>query len=776
MKTPTETRPPVTQTGPLTHYGRFQVVKEIGRGGTALVLQAIDPDLERVIALKVVRVGNDDVLRERLLAEARIVSKLEHPNIVPVYEMGAGDGWLYFAMRLIEGYSLSSVLRGRSREEPWADPWTRHKLVASFLTLCRAVAYAHEQGVIHQDLKPANVMLGEYGEVQLVDWGIAQSMEPGAEIDDAADVVRGTPGYISPERVRNKAPVDARSDIWALGVILCEMLTLQRAFRGKSPADVLMASLNQPAANLRALARAKVPQDLAGICVKATAVDQDERFQSVQELCDAIEGYLDGRARRERAAQHLSEAHTLWAELSEIAGQRERLLAEIDEQAARVPEWAPLEDKGPLLELRQALLDLEPQRAALFGRAVGAAERAATEDAESLAPRLFLAKAFWSRFLEAEESANRIDQTYFIERVQEWDDGELADERRGQGSLSLRTDPAGAEVLVRRFDTDRFVWDLDEPWSLGQTPLQDAPLDMGSYLLTLRHPVRPDVTYPVHITRKRHWDSGPTPLVLPGGNEIEDGFVFVPQGPFRWGGDEDAQDAQPAADPYVESFAISRFPVTQGEYCEFINALHRTNPGAAWDRVPRYESGVKLNAGQYWERPEEGGDYVVPELDRDGDPWDPDWPVMGVSWEDAQAYIAWRSERDGRSYSLPTEQQWEKAARGVDGRLFPWGDGFDPSLCHMRSSRPGRGQPEPVGSFPTDVSVYGVRDLAGGVRDWCNETSYGNTNQRPVRGGAWDSHEQYCRIAHRTGYMPWYVFSSFGIRLVQLLPSSRGPV
>ena len=757
----------------LTRYGRFQVVRQIAIGGTGRVLEVIDPDLERVVALKVVPVGDDQGLRERLLAEARIASRLEHPNIVPVYEMGAQDGWLYFAMRLISGHSLSQVLRGRGRDEEWADGWTRHKLLTAFLTLCRAVVYAHEQGVIHQDLKPANVMLGQYGEVQLVDWGIAQAMENPLDGVSAGDIVRGTPGYISPERVRGRKDdlIDERSDIWALGVILYEMLTLRRAFRGKTPVDVLLASVRRSAPEPDALARARIPADLAGICTRAMAMRRDERYPSVLELCHAVEGYLDGRARRERAAEHLAAAHSHQADLRELVAQRARITAEIEAESARVPVWAPLDDKRALLDLRQQLVDLEPRRAAIFARCVGAAERAATEDAESRAPRTFLARAFWSRFLEAEAAGDRVEQTFFIERVQEWDDGELAEERRGAGQLSLTTDPAGAEVICQRYDTDHFIWHLGPEQSLGTTPIAQLPMDMGRYLLTLRHPERDPVRYPVAITRLRHWEGGT--VALPASGQIADGFVLVAGGPFRRGGDPEAQDGQPGDEVVVPTFAAARFQVTMGEYCAFLNALHRRDPDAAWGRVPRYESGVKVKAGQYWARPPADGEYAVPTVDRDGDPWDPDWAVMGVSWEDARAYADWRSREEGRLFRLPTELQWEKAARGVDGRLFPWGDGFDPSLCHMRLTNEGRPQPKTIGAHPTDVSVYGVQDLAGGVRDWCHEESYeGAETRRPVRGGSWDSHQRYCRLAHRTGYTPWYVATSFGIRLVQILETS----
>jgi len=775
-----------------TAFGRFEVRGELGRGAMGRVLEAFDPSLERVVALKVVAVDDSNpAMRERLLTEARLASKLEHPNIVPVYEMGWMEGWLYFAMRCIQGRALSDVLGGRARGEDWAQAWTRRRLLGAFLSLCRAVGYAHGRGVLHQDLKPGNVMLGELGEVQLLDWGIARSVRHDPALEQLSseptptprspvrpwerERVWGTPGYMSPERIRGGAgALDARADIWALGVILYEIITLSRAFTGPTPMAVLVKILDAPQLDPRVGAHdVTVPDEIAEIVLKATEARVGDRYESVADLVAAMDSHLDGSRRRERAARHLGNAEVLWQASQSLTGERRLPLGQIAEEEKVVPEWASLTEKARLWALRRQLRDLEPERAALFGRAVGAAERAVTEDPGSVLARRFLARAYWSRYLEAEISGDRINETYFLSRVNEWDDGSLTSVRSGEGTLSLRTEPAGAEVLCQRVDRDPVVFALGEPIQLGATPLDRVPLAMGSYVLTLRHAGFPDVTYPVFLSRNEWWDSGAEPVVLPPADAVADGFVYVPGGPFRSGGDMEAQDALPAALRMVGPFAIARFPVTVSEYCEFINALHRDDPEAAWARVPRSDEGVQVAVGQFWERPEPGQGYVVPEADRMGDRWDPQWPVISVSWDDAVAYCEWRSTRDGRRYALPTEQQWEKAARGVDARLFPWGDEIDPSLCHMRLSREGRPQPEPVGSFPTDVSVYGMRDIAGGVRDWCGDLSYGvgADERRPVRGGSWDGHGAYCRIAHRTGYLPWFVSTSFGMRLVQEMQS-----
>jgi serine/threonine-protein kinase len=248
--------------------------------------------------------------------------------------------------------------------------------------------------------------------------------------------------------------------------------------------------------------------------------------------------------------------------------------------------------------------------------------------------------------------------------------------------------------------------------------------------------------------------------------EVGDGWVYVPGGPFVYGGDPESQDGVQEQEVDLPGFFIQILHVRLDEYCRFLTALHLRDPEEAWRRAPRQETGLK-GEGQYFERPGVGEPYIVPERDRDGDPWDPAWPAMAVSRPDALAYAAWRSESERRACRLPLEQEWEKAARGVDGRFYPWGDRFDPTLCKMRHSREGRPQPEPMGAFPTDISVYGVRDVAGSARDWCGDDSYnGDPRRVPIRGGAWSSGMRPTRVANRFGREATHVNTFYGFRLV----------
>ena len=158
--------------------------------------------------------------------------------------------------------------------------------------------------------------------------------------------------------------------------------------------------------------------------------------------------------------------------------------------------------------------------------------------------------------------------------------------------------------------------------------------------------------------------------------------------------------------------------------------------------------------------------WPLPFVDGDGDHNLPNWPALGVDWFDAVAFAAAAGAR------LPTEPEWEKAGRGGDGRLFPWGDRFDASLCWMAASRPDKGSPKPVGASPDDESVYGVRDLAGGCREWCAEDHLDERRQeRPVRGGSWIGSARLCRLANRFGYTPRMATVQVGLRLARELPT-----
>ncbi len=771
----------------IDRLGRYELRGELGRGGMGVVHAAWDPELERTVAIKVLADpdGQAAEAMARLGEEGRITARLEHPGIVPLYDVGHQPGvGLFLVMRRVEGRSLAEVLDDLRADLPQAtEGWTLRRLLSAFVQVCNAVAFAHDAGLLHRDVKPANIMLGRFGEVLLLDWGVARlsgagerpgGQAAGAEAGLTVDGVSvGTPGYMSPEQARaDRQLVDARTDVFGLGATLYELLTLYPAYDADRAAALTFRLMQgpPPPPQERAPERS-IPAEIAGVAMRALHPDREQRTPSVATLAAEVEAFLEGSRRREAAARHLEQADRAWRRWLDLADEGDALAAAEEELSAAADPWTPLEDKADLLHVRERRAELGADRARSWSALIGACEQALSQDPDCDDARLLLAEAHLQRFLDAEAEGDAEAAVLHRERTLACDvDGRHAAVLRGHGSVTLATDPPEAEVLCQRFDRAPLVWTLDEPVPLGRTPLTDVELEMGSYLLTLRRPGRLDVRCPVAIERGQRWSPAePVRLLRP--EELPPGLVYVPAGPFARGGDPLAQDALPAEQVELPGFLIAALPVTMQEYADFLTALHRVAPEEAWARVPRREAGVKGDRGQYWARPEPGGTYVVPERDTDGDRWDPRWPAIAVSWDDARAFVTWRAERDGVPWSLPTEDQWEKAARGVDGRAFPWGDRFDYSLCLARHSRPGTPRPAPVGERPSDVSVYGVRDLAGGVREWCSDPAVGPDDpRRPVRGGSWFTAESWCRAATRLGFSSDAVAANQGFRLARPLP------
>jgi eukaryotic-like serine/threonine-protein kinase len=308
---------------------RYETRTALGEGGMGEVRLARDRLILREVAMKLVRgehAARTDS-RQRFIREARVQGQLEHPAIVPVYDFGLDSrGDVFFTMRRVRGSTLTEILDRLHANDPATEAeHTRHKLLGAFVRVCLAISFAHERGVIHRDLKPANIMLGGFGEVYVLDWGLAKvrgasrsvdpapPSQPKIEIGDsgatAAGSVVGTPQYMAPEQVKGE-DIDRRADVYALGAILYEILTLEPLHGDGTLAEVLRRAVK--GADARASVRAphrKVPPELEAICVRATAMDRDHRYASARELANAVDAYLAGdrdmELRKDLARSHV---------------------------------------------------------------------------------------------------------------------------------------------------------------------------------------------------------------------------------------------------------------------------------------------------------------------------------------------------------------------------------------------------------------------------------------------------------------------------------------
>jgi hypothetical protein len=265
--------------------GRYRIEALIGRGGMADVYRGVDTMLERPIAIKILTDRSDPVLR-RFLREAQSMARLNHRNIVAVYDAGQAEGLSYIIMELVPGRTLAQIP---------ANGLTMHVAIRYFIELLEALAYAHEQSIIHRDIKPTNVMVTDDGTIKVMDFGLSRRTSEMSTETNAGEIV-GTIAYLAPERFLGKV-ADARSDLYSVGVVMYEVFTGRVPF--KSPTEdlvaVIFAHVNDAPASLRTINRA-VPPQIDNIVLKLLEKNADGRYQTARELIAELGALIGGPA------------------------------------------------------------------------------------------------------------------------------------------------------------------------------------------------------------------------------------------------------------------------------------------------------------------------------------------------------------------------------------------------------------------------------------------------------------------------------------------------
>ena len=905
---------------------QFHIVREIGRGGMGVVYEAKDTSIGRRVALKVLpaQISADEKALERFRREIRATGKLQHPNIVRVYTMGEWQGQPYYVMEYVDGVSVDRFIRlihsgadmllGETTSVPSRDeveanistqktivlpkvsqsevpgPETRdkadrghpenvegmpqHRDYYAFVArvvrdAAEALDYAHRNGVIHRDVKPANLLLTQREEVRITDFGLALE-EGGTRLTQPGAVV-GTPEYMSPEQLLiRRVRVDARTDVYSLGATMYELLTLSPAFVGKTREQLLLKiAVQDPKSPRRA--NPYLPRDLETIAMKAMEKNPDHRYQSAQLMADDLTRFLndepilasppsfgtklfkfvrrhktlsaaaavavvflvagsitawqvqrqrrlaeaqalvrraekaenEGRlldaldalngalalrkqdvliaadiarikankrtleqARRRREREQLADrkvkaARTFLEDYCVAAKRADQLCREIEQgnrdmsgilptqNEARTPaDMAKLEQK--LIEMDSALARAQRKASVAFSEASSLLHQAFAMAPTRPTVREALTLLYVSALREAESRGDTLRASTYEELGLVFDNGKFADFLKGEGEITIDTEPQGAAVSVSEYvDTGNGRLLLQPRGTPGTSPIQTR-MSMGSYLLIIsEHGFRP-VRCPVLMTRQAK-ESVRIPLYTDA--EIGKDMIYVPPGRCILGGDPDANWPFPKQTKFLKGFFIGKTEVTVGQYLTFLNAFAAVDPEAAAEHVPQFGlDGTKSR----WPK---GGDG------RYGRPSgvSADLPVFGISWADAKAYCEWLSERTGRRFRLPTSEEWEKAARGADGRYFAWGNRLSDRYANV-ACRVRRVRLNPCDSCSLDMSPYGVCDMVGSVCEACSDL-FVTSGTHVLKGGVWYAGCSHGRLASRRGINPRTKYRGLGFRL-----------
>lgn len=764
---------------PPEQHERYAFRHFIDAGGNGEVWAVQDHVLQRTVAMKLLQrrhAAEPERLR-RFYAEAQIASQLSHPAIVPIYDWGVmpKTGRPFLIMPIISGGSLWDVVE----DSPAIDESVLRRRVGWVQLIADAIAYAHTQGAYHRDLKPANVVLEPFGSVRVLDWGLAasgrSSIVPassglstivGSGTSTQPSGVQGTPGYMAPEQARAASCDSVAVDVFGLGALLFAVMVgappygraskgaMSRTRRGEQP------RIPQPE---------RFPTPLVEICERALRPNPQERYENASQLSGLLRSWLERQDHLKRARVLVSAARDASAEAARHRHAASEASAAAAAMLSAVPSGAPEQAR----HAGWAAESLAQQHTASAAHA-DTRELQLFQSALTMAPGLAEAHAGLAAIYHAQhQAAERQGDSLAAARseylLRQHDRGRFAHYLRGIGALTLRASRPASVTLWRQELRNRRLHSIQHaaPCPL---PLVDLELPIGSYIAEIRADDGVCVRYPFVIERTVTTQVEVAPTVpgalwLPRAGQIPGGMVYVPGGMYWSGGDRAVPGVPlPLRRVWVDGFFMARFPVTNRDYLQFVNALLAAGDAeSAAAHCPRQRGGALIGYG----RPDGGPYRLVP--DPEGEVWDLDWPVFYLDRDRVRAYARWKGQQLGLPLRLPWELEWEKAARGADQRVCVWGsDTVEPSWCqHALSLTKGLSRPAVVGACPIDESVYGVRDLAGSIGDWCEDLYHpdgpriddsGRWRPQPIdngiytiRGGHWNAPPARARLCWRGG-------------------------
>jgi serine/threonine protein kinase len=600
--------------------GHYKIIAKLGEGGMATIFKGIDTRLDRVVAVKFIKTSqlSTDKALKRFELEAKALAKLSHPNIVKILDYGEHQGSPFLVMEYISGGTLKDKL---GEVHNWQE-------AAKILyPIADALAHAHKHKIVHRDIKPANILFNAQDIPMLSDFGIAKILELDETLDlTGTNIGIGTPAYMSPEQGLGQT-VDARADIYSLGVVLYEILTGQKPYQADTPMGIIMHSLNAPTPRPSKSA-ANIPKHIDALTLKAMAKKPEDRFQHMGDFAATLEQTAQGKKTDIPIPIQTSRWLFITGGVIGIS----------------VLAWGFLS----LLPGSQTSSMNEPNTTDIFQAATIIAK--ATQDIENT---------------NIPKTATRTIQSSYTQTL-------LASNQEG-GSQSS---PTSAHTP------------LPTPSSTPNpttTPTL-APTKTPTFEPTVTSTV---ISIPACNNIYQRWTS---PV-----DEME--LSCIPEGEYSMGFGGEAHKV------HTDAFWMDRTEIT--------NAMYRLCVSAGICTPPQNTSLLEIE------------NYFTDETYND-------YPVVEVTWEQANLYCAWAQRR------LPSEAEWEKSARGGHGAYYPWGHGDEDNaplavnqylanFCDINCTFSIKGMDDgykytaPVGSYPNGVSDYGVYDLAGNVYEWVND-------------------------------------------------------
>ena len=791
--------------------GRYVIIERVGTGAMGVVYGAYDPELDRKIALKLIKPGQGikDTAKARLLREAKAIARLSHPNVVAVHDVGVFEDQVFLAMEFVSGGTIKSWLDEKPRS--WRE------VLDVFIAAGRGLVAAHAAGLVHRDFKPDNVLLDREGRPRVVDFGIARQAGMADEETAAAEheaaartlqeralqessgnvgalltltktgTVVGTPAYMAPEQFLGERG-DERSDQFSFCVALYEALYGVRPFAGN---DFLSISVNVTTEQLRPLPKDRdVPAWIRRLILRGLKAEPAARWESMAALIRALEADPAIKLRRRligggTIAVGVTSLLVAWQIVSRRHAEADREIgrhvaaASRDAGEARAAATRAVElrkqsfasfdalnrDEGESL-WRQARA-LLPAIDTRYDKAERAFESAFTLDPSRVEIRAQLADLRYEHLLFAEDFRLESKAQVLLERLASADaNGSRRKAFAAPGTLVLSVSPPTARIVLERYDRDPVTGRRNTAEVGPLTARASSNLAAGSYRLVIEGPGLARVLYPFEIRRAQRVA---VDIELPRADTIPENFVFVPESEF-WFGDGDEQlrtqflNTVPIHRRRVGPYLIAQRETTYAEWIEYLNALP---PAERARRMPGvsapFHGSLALNDGaggwQLTLRPTSGHRYFAragEKLAYEGRTQRAreDWlrfPVTGISGPDMEHYLAWlRSSGRVRNARLCTEVEWEHAARGADDRVFPHGDDLqaDDANFDLTYGRIASAYgPDAVSAHPASRSPFGVDDLAGNVMELT--VSSQKRDEMVIRGGGYFFGAASCRSTNR---------------------------